>query len=91
MEPQLSKESFRTLCDKVNSVVKSESWWQKFGVDWGVAGLRFLVFLLGYGIFVQVGVGYRIIGMIIMSYGLYALCLTGFIRVDIMDIARDIG
>jgi fatty acid desaturase len=77
MEGLLSHKNFVALSGEVRQVVRRLSWWQRHGVELSIFILRVFLWIAGFFIFAQPGWWWKIIGMIILSYGFYGIGITG--------------
>jgi len=77
MEDIISRKSFAELTIKVNKLLKSQSWFQRYGVEFLVLGFRFVLFALSLWIFSFPGWIFKIVGMLMLSFNYYGIAITG--------------
>ena len=77
MKELFSEKNFARLSKEVHELIDSQTWMQKYGYEWLIFFLRILGFTIGFLIFSQKGIFYKIFGMLILSYFYYGITITG--------------
>ncbi len=77
MDVALSRKQFISLSEEVQTFVRKESYFQKHGVEFVLMFVRFLFFAIGFFIFAQQGIIFKMIGLFVMLFSYGSSVITG--------------
>lgn len=77
METLLEKQKLDHLTQDINVLLKKQTWLDQHGYELLIFFARVLLFAIGFLVFAQQGIIYKITGMLLLSYAYYGIGITG--------------